>query len=87
MALQSAWLLTQRLIADRPRTRAERHVLGLSYAADWRRNFAPRLRLAALIAECCMRPSAVRVATPFLHQWPGLLSWGAQLSGKVAPVI
>ncbi|MFL5339821.1 MAG: NAD(P)/FAD-dependent oxidoreductase [Gemmataceae bacterium] len=87
MAMQSSWLLTRRLIAGRPRTRADRHAIGAGYAADWRRNFAPRLRAAALFAHWAMRPMAVRITRPLLKRCPAILSWCAGLSGKARQMV
>ena len=33
-----------------------------------------------------MRPAAVNSALPLLRCWPGLLTWGARLSGKATAV-
>lgn len=86
MALQGAWLLTQRLCAwdaaGRARTALPR--VHQEYAADWKRRFAARLHVAAAIAHWAMRPSAVAGAIPLLRRWPQLLNWGARLSGKDA---
>jgi menaquinone-9 beta-reductase len=78
MALQSAWLLSRHLLAGPP-TRA----LAQAYAADWRRQFAPRLHTARVVAEWAMRPVAVAGLLPLLCRFPVLLNWGARLSGKV----
>ncbi|HUQ70604.1 MAG TPA: hypothetical protein VM165_13825 [Planctomycetaceae bacterium] len=89
MAIQSACLLTQRLIAARealPDRRVADQV-GRLYQADWRRSFAPRIRAAAAIAHWAMRPRLVVATIPFLRHWPGLLTWGARLSGKARLVI
>lgn len=87
MAMQSAWLLTRRLLEESPRTRDEYHALGRRYVADWRRAFAPRLRSAAFFAHWAMRPAIVAVSRPVLRQFPGILSWGARLSGKATTVV
>jgi len=86
MALQSAWLLCAQLLQDKPglslsdpvwqRERASR------YAAQWRRAFAPRLRLAAVLAHVAMRPMLARPMLALLQRWPRLLTLGADWSGK-----
>ena len=48
------------------------------YRADWRRLFAPRLRLAAAFAHVAMRPVLWAPILALLHLRPGLLAWGAQ---------
>ena len=89
MAVQSAWLLTQRLIAARTQLHERRVAdeVGRLYEAEWRRCFAPRIRAAAAVAHWAMRPNLVNATIPFLRRWPGLLTWGARLSGKARLVI
>jgi flavin-dependent dehydrogenase len=84
MAMQSAWLLAERLndhrgeIDDQPR----RKRIAASYSAAWRRAFAPRIYAAAAIAHWASRPALVRAAHPLLSAFPSLISWGARFSGK-----
>jgi flavin-dependent dehydrogenase len=84
MAMQSAWLLAERLknyhgeLDNKPlmnRTAA-------SYSADWRHAFARRIYAASAIAQWASRPKLVLAAHPLLSAFPGLISWGARLSGK-----
>lgn len=84
MAMQSAWLLAQRLIRERERLHEAgvRDWLGRAYAADWRRAFAPRIRVAASVAQWASRPKLVGILLPAFAACPSLLSWGARLSGK-----
>ena len=82
MALQSAWLLTERLIAGN-----DEQTVARSYTRAWRQSFAPRIRAAAAIAHWAMRPRLVTVTLPFLQTWPKLLTFGAWLSGKSKLVI
>lgn len=83
MAIQSAWLLCERLLA---RTGSLEDV-GRDYAIAWRRSFAPRIRLAAVFAHMAMRPRAARPLWPLLQRWPGLLTSGARLGAKVRHVV
>ena len=89
MAIQSGWLLSDQLIthvAQRSRsstTRSDYSALGARYAGTWRSNFAPRLRFASLCAHLAMRPRAAAPLLPLLQRWPGLLTGGARLAGKV----
>ena len=89
MAMQSAWLLTRRLIAARIHL-GDGHVadeVGRAYQADWRHAFAPRIRAAALVARRAMHPRWVAPTVPLMRRWPGLLTWGARLSGKARLVL
>lgn len=98
MAIQSAWLLCERLLARQaelpargaasPETHADALVaVGCDYAAAWQRSFAPRIRLAAVFAHLAMRPGASRPLLPLLQRWPGLLTTGARLGAKVRHVV
>jgi flavin-dependent dehydrogenase len=89
MAMQSAWLLAERLIAWRRQGRKPAGLtrVGEAYAAAWRRSFAPRLYAAAAVAQGAMQPAVVAGALPLLRCFPGLLSWGARLSGKARRVV
>lgn len=82
MAMQSAWLLTERLIATNDEQSVAR-----DYTRAWRRSFAPRIRAAAAIAHWTMRPRLVAATLPFFRTWPKLLTLGAWLSGKSKLVI
>ncbi|MEO7252496.1 MAG: NAD(P)/FAD-dependent oxidoreductase [Arenimonas sp.] len=89
MAIQSAWLLCERLIVEEtalrahgePRASANARV-ALDYAHAWRQHFVARIRLAAVFSQLAMRPSGARVLLPMLRRWPGLLTRGARLGGK-----
>ncbi len=89
MAIQSGWLLSDQLIAHAaPRStssmkRGDYAALGAIYAHTWRSHFAPRLRFAAICAHLAMRPQASAPLLPLLQRWPGLLTRGARLAGKV----
>jgi menaquinone-9 beta-reductase len=86
MALQSSALLAT-MLTRRPATAIRGRVgveLHRSYAAAWRRAFAPRLRLAAIYAHVAMRPRLAEPARALLRRWPTLLRGAAQLAGKAA---
>ena len=99
MALQSARLLCAHLLSNplsnplgnqlghSPVSRApagpQQAVLQRRYAADWRREFAPRMRLAAAFAQLAMRPAGAAALMALLRVWPGLLTHGARWGGKV----
>ena len=89
MAIQSAWLLSDQLIAQRSHAPASSgrqtnwSSVGAAYTRAWRKNFAPRLRFAAVCANLAMRPHAATPLLPLLQRWPGLLTSGARIAGKV----
>lgn len=89
MAIQSAWLLSDRLTAHRAQGPASRRhktdfeSVGPAYARAWRVNFASRLRFAAVCAHLAMRPQAAAPLLPLLQRWPGILTRGARIAGKV----
>jgi 2-polyprenyl-6-methoxyphenol hydroxylase-like FAD-dependent oxidoreductase len=84
MAIQSAWLLAQKLgphrvdMADKE-TQAS---LQQDYARAWLQHFAPRIRLAAIFAHIAMRPAPIGCALPILKACPRLLTHAARWSGK-----
>ena len=87
MALQSAWLLCAHLEkaqnSDQIRIVAWQREVVIAYAAEWRQCFAPRLRLAATFAHIAMRPASAFSLLTLMKLWPGMLTLGAKLSGKV----
>lgn len=89
MAMQSAWLLCQRLLAEPERgaSPAGRRQVAQSYARAWHEAFAPRIYSARAIAHWAMRPQLVRWSLPLLARMPMALSWGARFSGKSNHVI
>ena len=87
MALQSAALLCSTLLNHRGSAAvpdaAVQAGLQRAYAASWRRQFAPRLRLAAVFAHLAMRPRFSAALMRLLQVWPRLLTQGARWGGKV----
>ncbi|MEO7152721.1 MAG: FAD-dependent oxidoreductase [Burkholderiaceae bacterium] len=83
MALQSAWLLATELIADAPAGLVPSADLARRYARRWRREFAPRLALAAGFAHLAMRPAGAATLMALARRWPSLLTQGARWGGKV----
>jgi flavin-dependent dehydrogenase len=86
MALQSAWLLCAQLLGagqrDEARQNPWQREVGRRYAAQWRRHFEPRLRLAAAFAHLAMRPGSAAPLMALARIWPGLLTLGARWGGK-----
>ena len=86
IAMQSAWLLVQELLAN-GRAPGGLARVGERYAARWRRAFVPRLRASTAIAYWAMNPLALTGSIPFLRLFPRLLKLGARLTGKVNRVV
>jgi len=88
MAIQSASLLCERLIAHRGSTLTPAVLASIrrDYASAWRRNFSPRLYAAALYAHLFMRPSSTRITVAVMEQFPSVLALGARWSGKTDPL-
>jgi flavin-dependent dehydrogenase len=83
MAIQSGWLLAERLSASGPSTDAARlNGIAREYEAAFRANFLPRMRAAALIANLAMRPLSSAAAAGLLETVPSLLALGARCAGK-----
>jgi menaquinone-9 beta-reductase len=90
MALQSAFLLTNRLVIQ-PVAAIEggrSREIHRNYAAAWRSAFALRLRLAAAYAHFAMRPALSAPATTVLRSWPPVLTEAARWAGKArSPIV
>jgi flavin-dependent dehydrogenase len=86
MALQSAALLSSYLLERQTEVRAPDAVqqakIARQYAAAWRNEFAPRLRLAAAFANLAMHPETAVLLMHLVKAWPGLLTKGARWGGK-----
>ena len=86
MALQSAWLLCAHLLgSDRPEAKSDRawqQRIADQYAREWRRQFTPRLRVAAAFAHLAMRPASAMLLMTLARAWPELLTLGAAWGGK-----
>jgi flavin-dependent dehydrogenase len=89
MAMQSAWLLVSELLPNKEKLHRQevRGEVARAYAARWKRSFAPRLRFASAVAQWAKRPHLVAAALPILRNWPGVLTWGAGLSGKSCLIV
>jgi hypothetical protein len=62
--------------------------VGIDYARDWRQAFAPRLHLAATLAQLAMRPWLAPIVWPLIVRTPRLMTALARAAGKArtAPV-
>jgi len=83
MAMQSAWLLAERLIPHRGDWQPSiRDHVGCDYSTAWRRAFAPRIIAASAIAHWASRPRLDRATGPLLSLLPAIITWGARAAGK-----
>jgi flavin-dependent dehydrogenase len=89
MAMQSAWLLCERLIRRQQEVLSGRSIkaVGKDYSSAWSAAFAQRIRAAAVFAHLAMRPGIAAVILPVLKLFPEILTLGAELSGKAKQVI
>ena len=91
MAIQSAWLLCEHLVANKDAALATDSskalaAIGRDYARSWRQNFATRIHAGAFFAQLAMRPATARLAVALLQRAPSILTLGAQWSGKAQPL-
>jgi flavin-dependent dehydrogenase len=89
MAMQSAWLLTKQLLAWRKSggSSASLNRVAVAYPVAWRRAFLARIQASRVLAHWAMQPTAVASLLPLIRYCPGMLTWGARLSGKVSRVV
>ncbi len=89
MAIQSAFLLCEQLARSRevlrrgPDGQECQRAIQARYAAQWRAQFRPRMRIAALFAQAAMRPAVTASVLALLRRAPGLLTHSARWSGKI----
>jgi flavin-dependent dehydrogenase len=87
MALQSAALLAVQL-GHKPAVAYDSKHFGRiqrTYAAQWRRQFQARLRIAQLYAYIAMNPALSPTAQRILARLPRALTFAAQIAGKARP--
>lgn len=84
MAIQSAWLLAQCLLADGP---AATPAAARNYARAWRRQFALRRHAACWYAQLAMNDHSRTAGARLISAFPSLLTWGAALSGKATSIM
>ena len=84
MAMQSAWLLTNRLTSETRSLLSSSALaaVGRTYANDWHAAFRLRVHAASLFAQLAMNPAANIICKPLLLHMPQLITLGAKLSGK-----
>jgi 2-polyprenyl-6-methoxyphenol hydroxylase-like FAD-dependent oxidoreductase len=86
MALQSAWLLCTQLLQAKKDDKNWQREVGRRYCAQWRKQFVPRMRLAATFAHLGMRPASAALLMTIASIWPSLLTLCARFAGKVYSV-
>ncbi|CEK12242.1 NAD(P)/FAD-dependent oxidoreductase [Legionella hackeliae] len=82
MAMQSGWLLATSLINGPTLTRDDLIQVGYRYSKKWHKQFASRIYAAAFFAHLTSRRAGMKVLLPLVARFPGLLTFGATLSGK-----
>jgi flavin-dependent dehydrogenase len=87
MALQSAAMLASHLLRQQatapvPDEVQQAHIAH-QYAVAWRKEFVPRMRLAAIFAHLMMRPASAALLLRLFQICPALLTRGARWGGKV----
>jgi flavin-dependent dehydrogenase len=89
MAMQSAWLLCRHLIASREGAFSGGVLadVGRAYGTEWKTSFGGRIHAAAVFAHILMRPGIAALCLPVLRQFPKILTFGAQLSGKATQLV
>jgi flavin-dependent dehydrogenase len=89
MAMQSAWLLCNALLARRHEVFSSKAVreVGREYVSRWRESFLVRIHVAAFFARLAMNPMASAGILPLLRLFPKSLTLGAYWSGKVNQVV
>ncbi|MFZ2315024.1 MAG: FAD-dependent oxidoreductase [Gammaproteobacteria bacterium] len=89
MAMQSAWLLSDVLINRQKDILTNTGIdeAGAAYTKQWKRQFISRIYAAKLFAQFAMRPWITAMVLPIIKIFPGLLSVGAKMSGKIQQVI
>jgi flavin-dependent dehydrogenase len=88
MAMQSAWLLCDRLLAPKKSGDDEDDAVwqagvARAYSADWRRHFTTRLRIAASLAHIAMRPLPSSLLLAAAGHMPSAITLGARWCAKV----
>ena len=86
MAMQGGWMLAAELLRERDWSSAARLRAGRRYEAAWRRQFAGRIRAAALLARLADWPATESLVPVLARTFPALLTFGAALSGKARNV-
>jgi menaquinone-9 beta-reductase len=89
MAMQSAWVLSEILIAHKNKLTEDGTFAnaGALYSKQWSKHFATRIHAAALFAQLAMRPWSQALILSVIKRFPRLLTAGAKLSGKIQQIV
>jgi flavin-dependent dehydrogenase len=89
MGMQSAWILSHVLNQHRDQiiSGGGTEQAGWAYRAEWHNAFARRIRASALFAKLALSPRLSCAAHNVVRHFPGLLNFGAKLSGKAMQVV
>jgi flavin-dependent dehydrogenase len=82
MAMQSAWLLSDELIAASDLSDRGLAIAGRRYARRWRRQFAARVWASRCFAALTLGPASAALSVAVLSRIPAALTLGAYWSGK-----
>jgi len=86
MAIQSARLAAAALLETSRLDAAALDEAGRVYAAQWRANFAARLRASSAFAALLVAPATRRAGIGLIAAMPSTLTLGARWSGKAHPL-
>jgi len=85
MAMQSSWILSEEWIAAGQDGDPEN--VAKQYRKRWNRSFQGRIRASFLFAAAAMNPGTTSALRSLFQTFPGLLTLGAELSGKAKVVV
>jgi flavin-dependent dehydrogenase len=85
MAIQSAWLLCERLSAAGVSAATSTH-LARDYERAYRRTFGRRIYASAFFANAAMHARSAALVAALLGNAPALVSLGARWAGKATPL-
>ncbi len=88
MAIQSAWLLCEKLIGHMPAelTSQNQQEIAADYDSEWLHAFTPRIKASEIFAYLALNDRSHTVLSKLMNTFPSLLTLGAKLSGKVNQV-
>ena len=84
MAIQSAWLLGEHLVAAESLCDAALGSAAAGYEEAWHDNFAARVRASSVFAAITTRGLSAAASIAVLRRLPPILTWGARWSGKAS---
>jgi flavin-dependent dehydrogenase len=85
MAIQSAWLLCERLI-ERDASASSWAAVHREYDDAYRRVFSARIKASSVFAQIAMHQPTASAVAGILERLPALVSLGARWAGKATPL-